>query len=416
MAGILFWFCVGSVLYTYVGYPALLAVLARLRRPGSLPPRPLPRMTLLITAHREEACVAQKLENTLTLDYPPDKRQILVLVDGAEDRTAEIVKGFADRGVELDYNPARSGKMAAINRGMKRADGEIVVFSDANNSYSPNVLKELARPFADARVGMVAGAKAVVRGDGSLSEADGLYWKYESFIKEQESLVGCCTGVSGEVLAIRKSLFEAPPASIINDDFFMAMHVVRRGYRIAYAPKARSSERVSLTAQDEIGRRARIVAGRYQAIALAPSLLPWRNVLVVWQVLSHKFLRPLVPLGMIGALLANVAALVWPPPAGSAALPSLAWPFNGLFLGVQALFYGSALLGRVWDPGGPLGKVLYLPTFLVNSNLAAVIGLYRFLGRRQTPLWDRARRRTAGSHSAVPIAPASQDSSPGIGR
>jgi cellulose synthase/poly-beta-1,6-N-acetylglucosamine synthase-like glycosyltransferase len=393
MIGQLFWLCVGAIIYTYLGYPLLLALLAR-TRPKPQPYQPItPSLTLLIAAHNEQAIIAEKLENSLALDYPLERLQILVAADGSNDQTPDIVRLYAERGAELSYSPPRRGKMAAINRAMAQARGEIVIFSDANNMYEVNVLRELAAPFANPAVGAVTGAKSITKGDGVLGESEGLYWRYESFIKAQETRLGCCTGVAGEVLAIRRDLFEPPPDNIINDDFYLALRLMQRNYQVIYTPQARSWERVSASAEDEITRRARIVAGRYQAIALAPRLLPWQRPLWVWQIISHKFLRPLVPLAMAGALLSNLLAVVHPARSGKWAWLRLAPPFNWLVLGLQVLFYGLAWLGSRTESKGKIGKLLYLPTFLVNSNLAAVIGLYRSLTRGQTALWQRARRR-----------------------
>jgi cellulose synthase/poly-beta-1,6-N-acetylglucosamine synthase-like glycosyltransferase len=284
--------------------------------------------------------------------------------------------------------------MAAINKTIPQVRGDIILFSDANNMYEADVLRQLVPPFSSPNVGAVTGSKSIVRGDGVLGDSEGLYWKYESFIKIQETQLGCCTGVAGEILAIRRELFESPPDNIINDDFYMAMRLVQRGYQIIYVPAARSWERVSLSAEDEVARRARIVAGRYQAITMSARLLPWQNLQVVWQVISHKFLRPLVPFAMIGALLTNVMAIIRPSNASGNRLFSLAFPFNWIFLFLQTAFYGMAWLGhREPDRKGIIGKILYLPTFLVNSNMAAILGLYRFWTKSQTPLWQRVRRR-----------------------
>ena len=175
------------ILYTYAGYPLLLALLARTRRKPAPYPAAQPLVTLLIAAYKEEAVIARKLDNSLELDYPRERLQILVAADGSDDRSAEIVQGYADHGVELNYTPERGGKMAAINRAMPNARGEIVVFSDANNMYDPRAIRELIAPFADPKVGAVTGAKTIVQDEGGLSESEGLYWKYESFIKKQET-------------------------------------------------------------------------------------------------------------------------------------------------------------------------------------------------------------------------------------
>lgn len=410
MTGILFWVCVLAVFYVYAGYPLVLVAIARLRKPAEVPADPphRPAVTLLIAAYNEQAVVAGKLDNSLACDYPADRLQIIVAADGSDDQTVSIVEGYADRGVILSYSPERLGKSAAINRAMGLAEGEIVIFSDANNHYEPQTLSQLVQPFADQAVGAVSGAK-VIRSEGDqLGEAEGAYWKYESFIKRQETRLGSCTAVAGEILAVRRELVATIPGRVINDDFYLAMWVLRRGFRIVYEPGARSVEGGSLTERDEAARRARIVAGRYQAMLMSPRTLPWFRPVVVWQVLSHKFARPLVPIFMIGALIANLIAVVWPtgaqlgvnpgahPGAGDCGFLSLADPYNWIALGVQGLFYITALLGSVVKGSGVLARLVYVPRFLVSSNLSALIGLLRFVSGRQTPIWQRVRRQEEG--------------------
>lgn len=388
MGVLIFWLSVGLIVYTYVGYPLLLALLARTKPEHRAFEARTPSVTLLIAAYNEAAVIAQKIENSLRLAYPASKLQVLVAADGSNEQTPDIVRSYADRGVELSYDPERRGKMAAINRAMPLARGEIVVFSDANNMYDTRVISELAAPFADPTVGAVTGAKLIVEDELSLGASEGLYWKYESFIKEQETRLSCCTAAAGEILAVRRELFVPPPERIINDDFYIAAHLIRRGYRVIYNPRAQSFEPVSASAQDEMRRRARIVAGRYQAILLAHKLMPFRRPLVAWQMISHKFLRPLVPFAMIGALLANLVMVVWPAQARGIFVP----PYGGILLALQLMFYMFAWAGKMLPSGGRLGKLLYLPAFLVNSNLAALAGLYTHLTERDSHIWERVRR------------------------
>ena len=391
--GPLFWLSVLFIVYVYVGYPLVLTLLARLRRNPVEYPSYLPKVTLLIAAYNEQDVIASKLENTLDLDYPVEKLQIIVAADGSDDRTAEIVKSFEPRGVELSYQPERSGKMAAINRAIPRVHHEIVLFSDANNLYSKDTLRELVKPFSDPKVGAVSGSKNIIGSGDALTKADSLYWRYESYIKVQETRLGSCTGVSGEILAIRYSLYQPPPDRAINDDFFIALGILRQGYRLIYAPKARSFERSSLTEQDEALRRSRIVAGRYQAMLMSAQLLPWRSPLLVWQIISHKFMRPLVPLAMIVALIANLLILAIPSDSLEHGLLYLGRSYGLVMLMLQLAFYVFAWLGNLLHGRGLIGKLLYLPAFLVNSNFSAVHGLISFLTGRQTTLWHRVRRR-----------------------
>lgn len=391
--GLIFWLCVLLIAYAYAGYPLILALLARLRRkPAEYEPI-TPQVSILIAAYNEQDVIAAKLENTLSLDYPRDCMQIVVAVDGSDDRTAEIVESFEDRGIELSYDVRRRGKTVAINRAVPHLRHEIVVFSDANNLYAPDALSELVKPFSDPKVGAVTGSKNILEDGDAHAKADGLYWRYESSIKKNETRLGSCTGVAGEILAIRRFLYTALPDHVINDDFFIGMNILKQGYRLVYAPAARSYERTSLTEKDEAVRRSRIVAGRYQAMLMSGSLLPWRYPLLIWQVVSHKFMRPLVPLMMILAFVVTVAACIWPPQSSALPWLHLAWPYNFIFLGAEILICLLAFLGGSLKDKGLLGKVLYVPTFLVNSNLAAILGLYSFFTGRQTSLWRRARRR-----------------------
>jgi len=392
MLGIFFWLFVLLIVYTYAGYPFLIWLFSRVASRPKADAAITPYITLLIAAFNEEKVIAQKIENSLQLIYPRDRLQILVMDDGSEDRTQEIVKSYADRGVELAYNPPRRGKMAAINRAIQQARGEIVLFSDASNSYAADVVTEIAAPFSDPRVGAVVGARAIEAGEGGLGESEGLYWKYESFIQKNESLLGCCTGIVGEILAIRRDLFTPPPDGIINDDFFMAMQVVKQGYRVAYAHNARSFESISLHAQDGIERRKRIVAGRYQAILHANRLLPWNRPFVVWQIVSHKFMRPLIPMLMLGALLANLLALIFTAHRGFSLLV-LAPPYNWIGFSLQVAFYLLAVGGRLVENRN-IGwlRIFYVPTFLFNSNWAALMGMFSFFLGKQTTLWVKTAR------------------------
>ncbi len=399
ISGVL-WVCLGIIGYTYAGYPLLLWLLARFvpAHAGHVPTEnkaKLPTVTLLIAAYNEEATLAAKLDNSVSLDYPADSLQILVAADGSDDGTLAIVERYATQGVELSYLPRRDGKMAAINRAMKQAWGDIIVFSDANNLYAKETVRALVAGFTNRQVGAVSGAKVIVRGDGALGESEGLYWQYESFIKRQESRLGNCVGVAGEVFAIRRALFQPLPDGIINDDAYMAMDLLRRGYQIRYAPTACSYERVSPAAADEVTRRTRINAGRYQALAEARTLLPWRRPFMLWQLLSHKFLRLFLPLAMIGAAVSNLLLVF----ASGIEMGSIhSGPL--ILFAAQLLFYLAALMGNTVPLAGKLGKLCYLPTFLVNSNGAALLGLLRYLRGGQTVQWQRVRRREAGSEAS----------------
>jgi poly-beta-1,6-N-acetyl-D-glucosamine synthase len=391
---ILFWFSLVMILYTYFGYPLLITLMpARKTAPPKENRHPSP-VTLLIAAFNEKDVIEEKIRNSLATEYPAGKLQILIVTDGSSDETPQIVESYYNAGVELLHQPERHGKMAAINRAMPHVRGDIIVFSDANNFYEPDTISRLVQPFSDPQIGAVSGAKRIIKGDGELGNSEGLYWKYESYIKEQESRAGSCTSVAGEILAIRKSAYIAPPDRIINDDFYTAMQIIRQGYRLVYVADARSSERVSSSARDERIRRTRINAGRYQAIAMAGSLLP-KDAVLRWQIVSHKFLRPLVPFFMIIIFLTNVFAVLFPYSRPQGLLYHSY--FSSIFLAAQILFYLLALVGTSIEKrngkGGLARLLLYLPTFLVNSNYSALLGFIQYVKGQPGHLWQRAQRR-----------------------
>jgi cellulose synthase/poly-beta-1,6-N-acetylglucosamine synthase-like glycosyltransferase len=336
--------------------------------------------------------ISKKIENSLALDYPREKLQIIIATDGSTDQTPEIVKQFQESGVELTQHPDRNGKMAAINRAMDYARGEIVVFSDANNLYAEDALRNLLVPFSDSNVGAATGAKLIVQDGRDLSNAEGIYWKYESWIKSNESILGSCSSAVGEILAIRRELFRQAPTNIINDDFYQVINLLKRDYRVVYIPSAKSFEYASATASDEITRRSRMNAGRYQAISLSLGLLPWHHLGIIWQIVSHKYFRLLLPFGYLGALLTNLYLVIWPPVNSTNPWLMLSYPLNWLLLTLQIIFYSVALVGNLVKVGGTVGKMLYVPTFLVNSNLSALHGLMGFVSKKQTNLWARVRR------------------------
>ncbi|MCP3927692.1 MAG: glycosyltransferase family 2 protein [Bacteroidetes bacterium] len=391
LIALIFWLCIFFILYTYFGYPIAIFLLSHLKPKDDHHQTDRPSVTLMILAYNEEKVIEDKIKNSLSLDYPHSKIQILVVADGSTDKTVDKIKKYANQGVELSYTPDRQGKMAAIVRSLSFATGSIIVFSDANNSYNPTAIQELVVPFEDPEVGCVTGAKHIEKGDGALGDSEGLYWQYESFIRKQESRLGCCTGVNGEILAIRNELFEAPPIYEINDDLFTALQIIRKGYRVIYAPLAHSYERISPSSGDEIERRARIIALRYQLIAMAGKLLPFERPFVVWQIVSHKFFRPLIPFAMFGAFVANLLLLL-PQQEAHYGVLRLSPPLGWLILCFQITFYCMAFVGNKQNFPSRFKKILYIPTFFVNSNFAALVGFYRFIRKEQSAVWHKIPR------------------------
>jgi len=390
LVAVLFWFSVLFVFYTYIGYPLLAAFFAKFKATPRVPFVEDPSVTLLITAYNEETVITKKIENSLKLDYASGKLQILIAADGSSDRTPELVKQFGDR-VELNYLPARQGKMAAINRAIPLVRGDVIVFSDANNMYEPDALKKLIAPFADPTVGATTGAKLIIQDGGDLSSAEGMYWKYESWIKKNQTQLGTCTSSVGEMLAVRRSAYMEPPNNIINDDYYIVLDLIKRGFRVCYVPEARSLEYISANEQDEITRRSRISTGHYQAIFLSPALLPFNRPGVIWHIISHKFCRALSPFGFIAAFIANALLVVFPTTSSNLVI-LLPPPYAVYMFALQLGFYVLAVLGNFVKLPGLPGKVLYICTYLVNSNYALLRGFIGYATKRQTSVWQRVRR------------------------
>lgn len=384
------WSLLGLSIYVYAGYPLLLAILARIRRRPIDRAEITPRVSLIVAAYNEDSVIAAKLENSLSLDYPTEALEIIVVADGSTDGTAEIVRGYADRKITLLHSPERRGKSAALNRGVAQASGEILVFSDANALYEAAALKKLVRNFNDPQVGCVSGRKTVRGGDSAVGESEGAYWRYESYIKAGETQTGATVGVVGEMLALRAALFEPIPETVINDDAYLALRVLRRGFRVIYEPEARSWETPSLSTRDEVIRRQRMTAGRFQLLFNPTQLWPWNRPLVLFQLISHKFLRLLLPLFMLGAFVSN-ALLV--------ALRTRQLLMYLVF-SAQLAFYGLALLGFVAERRGRRLKLPAVAYYLTSSNLATFQGFVRYVTGKQTVIWEKAQRAGSKAESA----------------
>jgi cellulose synthase/poly-beta-1,6-N-acetylglucosamine synthase-like glycosyltransferase len=379
---LLTWLCLGAQAFHYLGYPLLLLLLATLRRRTTRGGAGQPSATLVISAYNEAAIIGEKLRNSLALDYPG--LRIVVVSDGSSDDTAAIVAGFAGSGVVGLHRPERRGKADAINRGAMLAESDIVVLSDANALYAPDAVARLAAAFADPTVGCVTGRRTVRPPSGAASAAGGgesLYWRYESIVKRLESRLGSTVAVTGEILAVRRNLLPALPAGLINDDAYIALAVLRRGRRVLYEPAALCWEAPSGSMGDEIVRRRRITAGRYQLL-LQPGWWPWRRPGPLAMLVCHKLLRLLLPFLMIGALAANLALAAW---------PAMPWALQAT-LAAQLAFYGLALTGFLAERAGRRWRIPAAAYYLTIGNLGALGGFLRFVAGGQSVLWEKAAR------------------------
>jgi cellulose synthase/poly-beta-1,6-N-acetylglucosamine synthase-like glycosyltransferase len=378
-AVIVFWTCIGLVVYAYAVYPLVIALAAALRRP---PPPPTttttPTVSLVIAAYNEEAAIAETLQNALAVDYPPDKFEILVGSDGSTDATAAIVRNVADRRVRLlDFDRNR-GKASVLNDALAAATGSIALLSDANTRIDPNAVRSLVRWFDDPDIGAAVG-RLVLTDPDTGRNADSLYWRYETLLKRCEGRLGALLGANGALYALRRDLYTPIPPDTIVDDFVIPLRAkLRTGCAIVYDPEALAFEETPPDVGSEFRRRARIGAGGFQAIGTLWKLLHPRYGWTAFAFFSHKVLRWLGPFFLIGALAANV--LLWNHT-----------PYGALLLG-QAVFYTLSVVLAYVPPRYRFLKPLRLTTMFTSMNAALLVGFVRYITGRQKGTWRRTTR------------------------
>ena len=379
---IVFWACAGLLVYTYFLYPGLLwlfTVGRKVSRPDW--PEDWPAVSLIIAAYNEALVIGDKLENALSLDYPAERLQIVVVSDCSDDGTDDIVKGFAERGIVLERTADRSGKTVAQNIGVKRAAGDILVFSDANSLYDTSALKELVRVLADRSVGCACGELTYLNPeDRSAGRGEGLYWRYEQFLKRRESALSSLVGANGAIYALRKELFEELSAEMISD-LVMPLRVWRGGARVTYVPEAMAYENTSHNFNEEFHRRRRIIARSLNGLMSQIGVLnPFRGMFA-FQVLSHKAIRWAVPFILIAAFVSSAMLMDHPLYA------TMFW--------IQVGFYTLAIVGAlVPDRLARLG-FLYVATYFCAVNLGALFGVLSFVSGSRYAVWQPTRRSEA---------------------
>ena len=366
----LFWLSAAVPLYAYAGYPLLLLLLSSVLKRPARKAKFEPSVTLLIPAYNEAGHIAAKIRDSLRLDYPPEKLDILVVCDGSLDDTPGIAQGLADgQRVRVLSFPENRGKIPVLNDGVRESRGEVVVFSDATALLYPDSVRELVMNFADPAVGAVSGRYTVIRADEvGIGKSEDFYWKYETFLKTLESRLHSMLGAHGHLHAIRRRLYPYPPPGTINDDYVIPVSVLARGYRAVYEPKAIVYEEAR--EMSGFGRRVRIMAGNLQQLREIRGLLRPLRPLPVFFFLSHKLSRLVVPFAMVAAFLTNAMLLSTP-------------LYRGLFV-LQAFFYLLALVGALLRLRP---KLLMLPWYFCMINVAVFFGVYHALTSRRGMAW-----------------------------
>lgn len=383
---IAFWGCALLVLYPYVLYPLLLAILVRLRgRPVRRTPLPAtgrPSVSFLVAAHNEEGSIERRLTELLALlETTGVQGEVLLACDGCSDGTAAVARRLGDRGVQVIELPQRGGKAVALSRAAAAARFDVLVFADVRQTWAADALERLLENFADPQVGAVSGDLEVRATCGTL-EGVSLYWRYEKWLRRQESGLWAQVGVTGAISACRRTLFPTIPAGTLLDDVYWPLHVAMRGYRVIHDSRARAHDRLPERSRDEFRRKVRTLAGNYQlACRLPAALLPWRNP--IWaQLLSHKLARLLVPWALLGLLGCSLALTV----GGAGDLYTAA-------LAAQAACYGVGFLGLL---GGRVGRVGAAASSFLVLNAAAWVAFWVWATGRARQSWQKVQYGPSG--------------------
>jgi cellulose synthase/poly-beta-1,6-N-acetylglucosamine synthase-like glycosyltransferase len=397
MTTLLFWGAVALILFTYMLFPVIVFLRGRLLRRPYQAAEITPSISMIIAAHNEAAGIAAKIDNILSLDYPREQLEVIIASDGSNDGTNEIVRGYAAQNVTLLALP-RQGKAPALDAAVAASHGEILVFSDANSMYGSQALRALARPFADAGVGGVAGNQRYLSKKSESLSGDGeqSYWSFDRKLKQSQSQAGNAISATGAIYAIRRSLFRGVPIGV-TDDFAVSTDVIVQGQRLVFAPDAVAYEPVAGSGGAEFGRKVRVITrGLRGVLVVRRELLnPLRYGFYAFQLLAHKVLRRLVVFPLLVLLL--VSPLLWN---------------EGLLYQVatvaQLVFYGCALLGLLLS-NTPLGRLkpFTIPYFFCMVNAACLIATFNLIRGHRIDFWEPHRQ----AHSAA--ASAEQAAQPG---
>lgn len=386
---IFFWLFLFVVFYTYVGYAMLLYVLVKVKeaiygKRVLTIPEELPEVTLMIAAYNEQDVVEEKMQNCKELNYPPHLLKIVWVTDGSTDKSNEMLGQYDN--VRVLFDSARMGKSAALNRGVKFVDTDLVIFTDANTMLCPDAVKLIVAEFTDSRVGCVAGEKRVYAGDDAAA-TEGLYWKYESKVKDLDYRLYSAVGAAGELFAVRRLLFEELPSNTLLDDFVLSMRIAAQGYKIAYCKDAYAIEPPSADIEQESKRKVRIAAGGIQSIIMLRGLLNiFRHGVLSFQYISHRVLRwSVTPIMLMLLLPINIAIVSV---VGAVDI-------YALLLLMQFLFYMASLIGYILDKAGRKNRLFFVFYYFIFMNISVIRGFGYLIKRKGSisGVWEKADRR-----------------------
>ncbi|MCA1060800.1 glycosyltransferase family 2 protein [Rossellomorea aquimaris] len=374
---IIFWLLILLSVYIYAGYPILLKIISTIKSKEMITdPGYEPKVTLFIAAYNEEKVIADKVQNSVDLDYPKHKLEIIVVSDDSSDRTNEIVNEFSHKysNVKLNVVKGRKGKTAALNKSVPLASGDVLVFSDANSLYNKDSLHHLVKHFKDEEIGGVCGELRLINPtNSSIGESEGAYWKYEKLLKQLETATGTSIVANGSIYALRKELFKEMNPNV-GDDMQNPLIIINQQKRFIYEPNAITVEETSPKSSEEFGRKVRIVTRSFTGIMSYKYVLnPFKNFDFFYKYMSHKLLRWLVPYYMIAVFIINLFLLNQ--------------PLYQVMFGLQVLFYLLAITGKVVS-----SKITYIPYYFCLVNYAALLGTLRAISGKRQATWTPTSR------------------------
>ncbi|WP_443939084.1 glycosyltransferase family 2 protein [Pedobacter sp. MW01-1-1] len=386
---ITFWISLILIVYTFVGYGVILYILVKIKRLFTKKKLlssnfELPTVSLLIAAWNEEDTIVDKIKNSLKLNYPKEKFQIIFITDGSTDNSPSLIKAYDE--ILLLHNDQREGKMAAIKRAIPYVKNQILVFTDANTFLNPDAILELVKHYQNEKVGAVAGEKRILVDElaDASSAGEGFYWKYESFLKKWDYELYSNVGAAGELFSIRTKLYEPIESDTIIDDHMIAMRIAEKGYIIAYEPNAYAMESSSANVKEELKRKIRIAAGGIQSISrLKKAANPFHNAIFTFQYLSHRVLRwTITPFLLILAFILNAI---------------IAYQYDcmlyKILFAAQVLFYLFSLFGLFFASRNIKIKVFFIPYYFCVMNYAVLAGIMRYYRKNQSAAWEKSKRK-----------------------
>jgi len=368
VAKVLFWASLAGIVWTHLGYPLAAAALARVRRREVAKREITPGVTVIIPAHDEEGIIGARIDNLLALDYPAEALEVLVVSDGSTDGTGEVVRAYSARDPRVRLlDLPRGGKLAALNRAVGESEREVVAFSDANSRWAPDALRKLVRNLADEEVAYVCGKLRLERPDGTNRE--GVYWRYELWLRESESALGSITGGNGAVYAVRR---EDYVAHRFGQDLGLPDAMVKRGKRAVYEPEAVAFEKPASNLEDEYRRKVRMFPWAWQHM-FEGRMLAGVGPMYFFELFSHRVLRytsGLLHLVLLGTSIALVREGI----------------VYDVVLAGQLAWLALAVLGRyrLRVPGAGIAYYYLLVTW---ATVAALVSYMRF---GVSPHWERA--------------------------